>query len=217
MEICGEENKFRGDIEIASVLLSTESREFAKLDGTTEVQKFTGNHYHRKEILDIFIKHSSKIISYPQLFAEARRDAENAAIGCSTEAALTKQIQRYSNHVFISGEAGLGKSLLSKVLVQEMLNPFIKLYNAEFVFYIKFCDLNYINEMDFLEFLTFQNPSFATAAEDRIEILKHLDRCSNVTIVMDGLDEADIKPLTNYPKCNFFAKATAATFIKNLF
>ena len=217
MEICGEEDEFRGDIEIASVLLSTESREFAKLDGTTKFQKFTENYHYRKEILDIFIKQPSKIISYHQLFAEAKRDAEDGAIKCSTNAASTRQIQRYSNHVFISGEAGLGKTLFSKFLVQKMLDPNIKLYETEFIFYIKFRDLDHVNEMDFLEFLTIQNPSFATTVEDRVKILKYLDTCCKVSIVMDGLDEADIKLSTNLRKCNFSAKATAVTFIKNLF
>ena len=125
-ELCGEEDGFRGDIEIASLELSSEPREFAKLDET-------GNFHHRKEILDIFTK-SSKIIRYPQLFAEAERDAEKRAVNCLTEAAKAKQIQRHSNQVFISGEPGLGKSVLCKVLVQKMLDPSIKLYETEFIF-----------------------------------------------------------------------------------
>ena len=102
-QLCGEENGVRGDIDIAPLELSTQSREFAKLNKT-------GHFHHRKEILDIFAKSPSKIISHSQLFAEAERDAQNRAVTCKTEAAASKFIQRHSNQVFISGEPGIGKS-----------------------------------------------------------------------------------------------------------
>ena len=210
-ELCGEEDGFRGDIEIASLELSSEPREFAKLDET-------GNFHHRKEILDIFTKGSSKIIRYPQLFAEAERDARKRPVFCLTEAAKAKQTQRHSNHVFISGEPGLGKSVLCKVLVQKMLDPSIKLYETEFIFYIRFRDLNYDDKLNFLEFLTMRDPFFSSmATEDKNKILEHLQKCSSVSIVMDGLDEANIKSKISVPKCNILEKVTAVTFMKSLF
>ena len=210
-ELCGEEDRFRGDIEIASLKLSSESREFAKLDET-------GNFHHREEILDIFTETSSKIIRYPQLFAEAGLDARKRAINCLTEEAKAKQIQRHSSHVFISGEPGLGKSVLSKVLVQKMLDPSIKLYETEIIFYIRFRDLNYDDKMDFLEFLTMRDPFFSSmATEEKNKILEHLQKYSSVSIVMDGLDEANIKSKIIVPKCNILDKATAVTFMKSLF
>ena len=210
-ELCGEEDRFRGDIEIAPLEVSSKPREFAKLDET-------GNFHHRKEILDIFTKSSSKIIRYPQLFAEAKRDAKKRAVICLTKAAMVKQIQRHSNHVFISGEPGIGKSVLSKVLVQKMLDPSVKLYETEFIFYIRFRDLNYDDKMDFLEFLTMRDPFFSSmATEDKNKILEHLQKCSSVSIVMDGLDEANIKSKISVSKCNILKKATAVTFMKSLF
>ena len=210
-ELCGEEDGFRGDIEIASLKLSSEPRKFAKLDET-------GNFHHRKEILDIFTKSPSNIIRYPQLFAEAKRDAKERAVNCLTEAAEAKQIQRHSNHVFISGEPGIGKSVLSKVLVQKMLDPSIKLYKTEFIFYIRFRDLNYDDKLNFLEFLTTCDPFFSSmATEDKNKILEYLQKRSSVSIVMDGLDEAVIKSKISVPKCNILEKATAVTFMKSLF
>ena len=210
-QLCGEEDGFRGDIEIAPLQLSTKPREFEKLNETRSFHR-------RKEILDIFTKSQSKIISYPQLFAEAERDAQNKAVNCLTKEAASKLIQRHSNQVFISGEPGIGKSTFCQQLVEEMLHPVIKLYETDFVFYVRFRDLNYVNEMDFLEFLTMHDPFFLDlAVQDRIKLLKHFATCKNVSIVMDGLDEADIKPLASRSECHFSAKATAATFIKNLF
>ena len=211
LQLCEEEDGFRGDIDIAPLELSTQSREFAKLNKT-------GHFHHRKEILDIFTKSPSSIISHSHLFAEAERDAQNRAVNCSTESTVSKLIQRHSNQVFISGEPGIGKSVFCQQLLKEMLDPVIKLYETEFVFYVKFRDLDYINQMDFLEFLTMHDPFlFDFAVQDRIELLKHFETCKNVSIVMDGLDEADIKPLANLSKCHFSAKATAVTFLKNLF
>ena len=212
-ELCGEEDGFRGDIEVAPLKLSTKSREFEKLDQT-------GNFHHRKEILDIFTKSPSeiKIISYLQLFTEAELDAKNRAVNCSTEAAASKLIQRHSNQVFISGEPGIGKSTFCQQLVEKMLDPVIKLYETDFVFYVRFRDLDYVNEMDFLEFLTMHDPFFFDfAVQDRIKLLKHFRICKNVSIVMDGLDEANIEPLANFSKCHLSAKATAVTFIKHIF
>ena len=210
-QLCGEEDGFRGDIDIAPLELSTQSREFAKLNKTRHF-------HHRKEILDIFIKSPSKIISHPQLFAEAERDAQNRAVTCKTEAAASKFIQRHSNQVFISGEPGIGKSTFSQQLVEEMLDPNTKLYETEFVFYVRFRDLDYVNEMDFLEFLTMHDPFLLHfAVQDRIKVLEHFGTCKNVSIVMDGFDEADIKSSANLSKCHLFAKATAVTFIKSLF
>ena len=209
-ELRGEEDRFRGDIDIVPLQLSLKPREFAKLNET-------GHLHYREEILDIFTK-SSEIIHYPRLFEEAERDAKERAVNCLTEEAKDKQIQRHSNHVFISGEAGLGKSVLSKVLVQKMLDPSIKLYKAEFIFYIRFRDLNYDEKIDFLEFLTMRDPFFSSmAAEDKNKILEHLQKCSSVSIVMDGLDEANIKSKISVPKCNILDKATAVTFMKSLF
>ena len=210
-ELYAEEDRFRGDIEIAPLELSSESRKFAKLDETD-------NFHHREEILDIFTKSPSKIIRYPQLFAEAEQDAKERTGNCLPKAAKAKQIQRHSNHVFISGEPGLGKSVLSKVLVQKMLDPSVKLYETEFIFYIRFRDLNYDDKMDFLEFLTMHDLYFSSmATEEKNKILEHLQKCSRVSIVMDGLDEANIKSKIIVPKCNILKKATAVTFMKNLF
>ena len=208
---CGEEDGFRGDIDIVPLELSTQSREFAKLNKT-------GHFHHRKEILDIFIKSPSKIISHSQLFAEAERDAQNRAVNCSTEAAASKLIQRHSKQVFISGEPGIGKSTFCQQLVEDMLDPNTKLYKTEFVFYVRFRDLDYVNQMNFLEFLTMHNPFLVDfAVQDRIKVLEHFGTCKNVSIVMDGFDEADIKSLANFSKCHLSAKAIAVTFIKNLF
>ena len=210
-QLCGIEDGFRGDIDIAPLELSIHSREFAKLNKT-------GHFHHRKEILDIFTKSPSKIISHSQLFAEAERDAQNRVVNCSTEAAKSKLIQRHSNQVFISGEPGIGKSTFSQQLVEEMLDPNTKLYETDFVFYVRFRDLDYVNEMDFLEFLTMHDPFLLDfAVQDRIKLLEHFGTCKNVSIVIDGFDEADIKSLANLSKCHLSTKATAVTFIKSLF
>ena len=72
--------------------------------------------------------------------------------------------------------------------------------------------------MDFLEFLTMHDPFFSCmATEDKNKILEHLQKCSSVSIIMDGLDEANIKSKISVPKCNILEKATSVTFMKSLF
>ena len=118
--------------------------------------------------------------------------------------------------VLISGQAEIGKSILSKLLVEKMLDPDVRLYQAEFVFFIRFRDLNYHQNYD-LEFLTNSAPFISSiTSADRIKIIQHLEASDNVYIVMDGLDEADIDPKMNSPDINAASHTTAVTFIHHL-
>ena len=119
--------------------------------------------------------------------------------------------------VLVTGQAEIGKSTPSKLLVDKMLDPDVRLYQAEFVFFIRFPDLNYHQNYD-LEFLTIFAPFISSiTSEDRTRIKQHLEGSDNVYIVMDGLNEADIDLKMNYPNINAASHATVAvTFIHHL-
>ena len=209
-EMCGEEDTIRRDIEIAPLQLSAESRDFKRLDRT-------GHFHRRKEIVGIYTESPSKLISHSQLFVEAEKDASSRAKSLYNEAATSKHLLVHSNRVFISGQAGIGKTTLSKVLVQEMLDPEVQHFQAEYVFYIRFRDVNYEDKSDLLELLTLNDLFISEISEkDKKKILKNLNECQSVYLVMDGLDEADIVPKSKYPKLNMYSKAKAAAFINRL-
>ena len=211
MIICGERDRIRGDnVKIAPLQISTRPRNMEQLD-------LSGHFHYRKDVVRIYSEELSDVIPYEEIFEEAERKAKKHAEGCRTEEAKTEHILRYANIVLISGQAGIGKSTLSKLLVEKMLEPNDPLYQAEFVFFIRFRDLDYKQNYDLLEFLT-NSASFISSIsnEDRTKIIQHLEASDNVCIVMDGLDEADIDLKMKYPNINATSHTTAATFIHHL-
>ena len=211
MIICGERDRIRGDnVKIAPLQISTRPRNMEQLD-------LSGHFHYRKDVVRIYSEELSDVVPYEQIFEEAERKAKKHAEGCRTEEAKTEHILRYANVVLISGQAGIGKSTLSKLLVEKMLGPNDSLYQAEFVFFIRFRDLNYKRNYDLLEFLT-NSASFISSisSEDRTKIIEKLEKSDNVYIVMDGLDEADMDLKMKYPNINAASHTTAAAFIHHL-
>ena len=211
LKICGEKDRIRGDkINVAPLQISTRARDMEQLD------RF-GHFHYRKDVVEVYSKKSSDVIPHEQIFDVAKEKAAQDAGGCCTEEAKAEHILRYGNVVLISGQAGIGKSTLSKLLVKKMLDPHVRLYQAEFVFFIRFRDLNYQRNSDLLEFLTmFASFISSTTNGDRIKIIQHLEASDNVCIVMDGLDEADMDLEMNFPNINADSHTTAGTFIHHL-
>ena len=212
LEICGEEDRIRGDkINIAPLQISTRPQNLAELD------KF-GHFHYRKDIVRVYHEEPSDVISHENIFKVAKQRAESSAKRCSNAPAKAKHILKYENLVWISGQAGVGKSTLLKALVQKMLEPDVRLFQAELVFFIRFRDLDYqSNNLNLLPFLT-NSASFISniTSEDRTKILQHLEASDNVYIVLDGLDEADLDLGMKYPICDTTLPTTAATLIHNL-
>ena len=211
LEICGERDRICGDkINIAPLQISTRARDMEQLG-------LSGHFHYRKDVVRIYSKEPSDVIPYEEIFKQAKRKAVQGAKGCCNEEAKARHILRYGNVVLISGQAGIGKSTLSKLLVEKMLDPNVSLYQAEFVFFIRFRDLNYQQNYDLLEFLTNFAPFISSITnEDRTKIIQHLKTNDDVYIVMDGLDEADIDLKMKCPNINADSHTTAATFIHHL-
>ena len=211
LEICGEKDCIRGDkINIAPLQISTRPRNMEQLDRS-------GHFHYRKDIVRVYSEEASNVIPHELIFEVAKRFAVRGAIGCRTEEAKAKHILKHGNLLLIFGQAGIGKSTLTKFLVQKMLDPDVRLYQAEFVFFIRFRDLNYQQNSDLLEFLTNYAPFISSITnEDRVNIIQHLEASDNAYIIMDGLDEADIDLGMNYPNINAASHTTAATFIHHL-
>ena len=211
LEICGEKDRIRGDkINIAPLQISTRARDMEQLDRS-------GHFHYRNDVVRIYSEKPPNVIPHEQIFEVANRLAVQGAMGCRNEEAKAKHILKYGRVVLISGQAGIGKSTRSKLLVEKMLDPDVRLYQAEFVFFIRFRDLNYQQNYDLLEFLTNYAPFISSiTCEDRTKIIQHLEAKDNVYIVMDGLDEADIDLKMNYPNINADSHTTAAVFIHHL-
>ena len=210
LEICGEEDRFRGDkIEIAPLEISTELPSIEKA-------QLSGHGHRRDDIAKHFLKEPCGNVSHNQLFEKAKFFADKSAAKCCTSEAKEKHKQRYGNIAFIAGQAGIGKSTLSKRLVEEMWDSESPLLKSDLIFFVRFRDVDYTNKTDLLQFLS----PFITDIPNNIgrkNVLKKLENSDGVYIIMDGLDEAAIDPKMNQPECfNIDSVTTAKAFIQNL-
>ena len=181
----------------------------------SELDEEIGHFNYRKGVANAV---PARQIHHSQLINEAKNHAVmESEKCCSTLEAKNKFQLVHGNIVGIVGEAGSGKSTLSKILVREILQN--DLYDAEYVFYLHFRDLNYSKEMHLLQFLT-SDSSFSNhiAEEGLKQVLTKLEENENVYIVLDGFDESLVseksKPIKG--KCSIYDTVKAETIIKNL-
>ena len=210
LEICGEEDRFRGEkISLASLQISTDLSDI-------EQAKFSGHGHHREDIAKYFQKDPHGNIKYDQLFEELKRRVENISEKGSTSQAKENFLLTHGNLVVISGQPGIGKSTMTKRIVEEMWEK--SLFDPEIVFFIRLRETDFTRETDLLQFLApFVSNDFLSD-EDRKKILRKLEDTEKVFIIMDGLDEANIDPpFMNQPTLqNFDFNTIAKAFIQNL-
>ena len=212
-ELCGEEEFMLSDrrINIAPLELSTQAK-------VSDLADETGHYHHRKEIAEVFNKPPAQNIHHSHLFQESKNKAVSESLRyCYNADAQEKYQLAHGNVVAVIGQAGIGKTTLTKLLVQKVLCE--GLYDAEYVFYLRFRDIDYRKNMTFLQFLTNNSP-FANdvAKEDLKQLLKKLSESNNVCVVCDGFDESVVKRKSKLlqGKCTIFDKVKAETFIKHL-
>ena len=176
-----------------------------------------GHFHRRKDIVERFHKPPARDIHHSELFSKARDQAVEESWYCTTPEAKQKFRLVHGNIVGLVGQAGIGKSTLSKLLVREILEK--NLYEAEFIFYLHFRDLNYKKEMNLLQFLT-NDSTFSNnlSKNHRKLLLTKLEENENVCIVLDGFDESVFsgksKPIEG--KCSVFDSVKAEITIKHL-
>ena len=187
------------------------NQNFVELDANTFF-------HHRKYVAKRLSKPPKGDISISDLFTQAKAYAEQAA-RFKTGTAKQHHILIHGNIVWMVGQAGIGKSTLAKVIVKKILDPQKRLFNASYVFFLNFRDVDYKNKTNLLEFLCTKSTVFENMSMSKNElryVLSVLDDSDDVVILMDGLDEANFsqKPCGI---CSLYDTATAEMFLINLF
>ena len=212
-ELCGMNDPLLAEhnVRIAPLQISRQSH-------CSQLANEFGHYHHREELAAIFNKVPESDIDHTELFrvsnAQALLDAESNA---STAAARAKYQLINGNIVGIVGQAGIGKTTLTKCLVKKILDE--ALYDIEYVFYLEFREIDFAKKMHLLDFLTGDSSLFDSFSHAELkEAFNILDKNKKVGIVLDGFDEADMKkkdkPLQG--KCSLHDINHPEIFIKNL-
>ena len=144
-----------------------------------------------------------KLVDIFQLAQELAK--EQATKESRNEAAKKKKITTHGNCVAVSGQAGIGKTTLTKQLVEKVLNK--ELLNIDFLFYVSLKKVNYNKEISVLQFLlTNLDSSWIHDPTSDDKILKQLENNENVLIILDGLDEATIELTKLCPNAKLYDK-----------
>ena len=187
------------------------NQDFEELDANTFFHR-------RKDVAERFSKPPKGDIHISDLFTQAEAYAKQAATSVP-DTAKQHHILIHGNIVWMVGQAGIGKSTLAKVIVKEILDPQKRLFDASYVFFVNFRDVDYENETNLLELLCTKSTVFKNMNMSKNElhyVLSVLDDSDDVVILMDGLDEAN---LSKQPCgiCSPYDTAKAEIFLINLF
>ena len=121
-----------------------------------------------------------------------------------------------ANMVGVIGQAGMGKTALTKSLLQQIIDE--RLFDSNYVFYLQFREVDYKNETNLLSFLA-KNLclSWTTNEARRNAVLKKLSSRNDVILIMDGFDEALITKFSaKSPSVKVSDNAKPELFIKNI-
>ncbi|XP_078494120.1 NACHT, LRR and PYD domains-containing protein 14-like, partial [Ciona intestinalis] len=139
-------------------------------------------------------------VTIGQLFVKALEKAQlDAEVKCSTEAAKTEYIRRHANIVGVVGPPGVGKTTLSKLMVNKILKHEF-LPDTEFPFFINVKDIDFNMKMTLIEFLTTNSRVKVNYTEEESKaLITFLHNNPSVAIFFDGLDEASTKEWKSKP------------------
>ena len=155
-------------------------------------------------------------IKLEDLFQRAEELAkEQANKEARNEEAKKKYIATHGNCVGVLGQAGIGKTTLTKQLVEKVVHE--ALLDIDFLFYVSLKKVNYEEKLNALQFLlTNLDSSWEhDSASDKV-LLKQLEESEKVMIIFDGLDEATIELEEQCPNANLYDVKTPEVLLKNI-
>ena len=174
-------------------------------------------HYHHRD--DIPTSNSPVgDIEVKEMFDKAKEHAQivTAKRQHVSDKEKEKETNLHGNMVGIIGQAGIGKTTLSKTILRKILKE--NMFDVEFIFYLQFREVEFEEKMDLLTFLTKAlSLRWRNDQKRRDNVLAALSKNPKVILIMDGLDEAimNVSDKT-VPLTNLHDEVKPAVFIKNI-
>ena len=174
------------------------------------------DYYKRKRDPKVWVEARHGDLQLVDIFEEAKKHAEKEAKkATSNDDAKKKFISIHGNCVGVSGQAGIGKTTLTKQLVDKVLKK--ELFDISFLFYVSLKKVIYDERMNVLKFLlTNLESNWEHDHTSDKEILKRVEESEKVMIIFDGLDEATIELEKRCPNATLYDVATPDVILKNI-
>ena len=206
--ISGEKSDLAINTDIQTVELQISKSETRKIENS--------DYFKRKRDPKLWNQAQQGNIKLVDLFKLAEELAKEQAKEKTFNAAAEKKyIATHGNCVGISGQAGIGKTTLTKQLVEKVLKK--EMLDIEFIFYVSLNKISYEKEMNVLQLLlTNLDSSWEHESDSDNKILKQLEENEKVMIIFDGLDEATINLEQQCPNAKLYDKENPDVLLKNI-
>ena len=177
-----------------------------------------GQFHHRNDIPLTTIKPPVGDFSINEIFNKANEHAKTFIANKQyySDKESQKEMIVCANIVGVIGQAGIGKTCLTKLILKQIIDK--RLFKSEYAFYLQFREVDYNEETNLLSFLAKSlSLSWINNSVRRNAVLQHLSSRNDITLIMDGFDEAVIDTTSaNFTIANLYDNAKPETFIKNI-
>ena len=173
-----------------------------------------GHFHHRDDVPKTLLKDPTENVSIENMFDEAKQHAQNLA---PHNQDLTEEERApFGSLIAIIGQAGIGKSTLTKTILKEILEK--DLFGVNYPFHLQFRDIDYTQDTNLMSFLAQTLPlPWINNSERCNAVLTALSTRNDVILIMDGFDEAIINAsTTSISTTNLYATAKPEVFIKSI-
>ena len=173
-----------------------------------------GNFHHNNDVPQTLSKEPLGDVSIDNMFDKAKQHTQDLTQDYQD---LTEEERaQHGNIIAVIGQAGIGKSTLTKSILKEILEK--DLFGVNYPIHLQFRDIDYTQDTNLLSFLvqTLSLP-WINNPERRDAVLTALSTRNDIILIMDGFDEAIINAsTTSIPTTNLHATAKPEVFIKNI-
>ena len=159
-------------------------------------------------------------IKVEDIFEIAEKNAEHEARRkCLSYEARERYRCKHGNRVLITGQAGIGKSTLTRLIAQKIIHKQL-LPNMRYIFCIKCRDIDFTEKLDLFDFLLKYGVSddLDFSPEEKKSIIKSISQSERVVIFFDGMDEAQTEDLSqpDVTKCRAKDNVAPSIIVRSL-